>query len=182
MKSSNKIYLGLTGLVLIITGVICICNPDATLLSASTLIGLLTLLSGFTTLATWSKIKFFLPTGNLLLSAILQIVMGLIILNHKLLVAGSLPIIFACWLLVEGIILALRSFDFKKYHFGAWWVLFLLGAGAAVLGAFCLKSPFQIGVPALSYLIGAGIIILGVVDLVALFGINKLDKSINILR
>lgn len=178
MKSSNKIYLGLTGVLLIITGIICICNPDATLLSVSTLIGLMTLISGFTTLATWSKVRFILPTGNLLLSAILQIIMGLILLNHKLLVAGSLPIIFAFWLLVEGIILALRSFDFKKVHFSAWWVLFLLGTGAAVLGVFCLKSPFEVGVPALSYIIGAGIITLGVVDLVALWGVNKLEKSI----
>lgn len=179
MKTSNKICFGLTGLVLILTGVICICNPDATLLSASTLIGLLTLLSGITTLITWSKIKFFLPTGNLLLSSILQIVIGLIFLNHKLLVAGSLPIIFAFWILVEGVILALRSFDFKKVHFRAWWVLFILGAGAAVLGVFCLKSPAEVGVPALSYIIGVGIVLLGIVDLVALWGVNKLDRTIS---
>lgn len=176
MKSSNKIYLGLTGTALIALGIICICNPGATLLSASTLIGLLTLLSGFTTLAAWSKVKFFLPTGNLLLSAILQIVVGLIFLGNKLFVAAALPVVFACWLLFEGIILAIRSFDFKAVHFGGWWVLFLLGVCAACLGFFSLRSPFEVGAPALSYIIGIGIILLGVIDLIALFGIKKLEK------
>lgn len=176
MKSSSKIYLGLTGTAMIVLGVICLCNPGATLLSASTLIGVLTLLSGFTTLATWAKIKFCLPTGNLLLSAILQIIVGLIFLSNKLFVAASLPIIFACWLLVEGVILTIRSFDFKAVRFKYWWVLCLLGVCAAVLGFYSLKSPYEVGAPALSTLIGVGIILLGVIDLVALCGISKLEK------
>lgn len=177
MLKSNKIYLGLTGAALIVLGVICLCNPDATLLSTAIMIGVLTLLSGFTTLATWAKLRYVLPTGNLLLSSILQIIVGMIFLSHNLFVAAILPVVFACWLLVEGIILAIRSFDFKAVHFSGWWVLCLMGVCAAILGFFSLRQPFEVGAPALCYIIGAGIILLGVIDLIALFGINKLEKS-----
>lgn len=173
---STKFFIGITGTALVILGVLCICNSEATLLSMSALIGILTLFSGFTTLATWSKLKFCLPTGNLLLSAILQIIVGIIFLGNKLFLALSLPIIFACWLLVEGIILTIRSFDFKAVHFRLWWVLCLLGNCATILGIYSLRSPFDFGAAAFSAFVGTGIIILGLVDLVALFGLNKLQS------
>lgn len=168
--------MGLTGVALVALGIVCICNPGATMLSASLIIGILTLVSGISTLIMWSRIKFFLPTGNLLLSGILQVILGLIFLNNKLFLAAAIPVVFAFWLLVEGLILAIRSFDFKAAGFRAWWVLCVLGVAAAVLGTYCIKAPYSVGGPALSYLFGAGIIALGLVDLTALFGIKKLIR------
>lgn len=176
MKTSSKILMGVTGALLVALGIICICNPDATLLSASLLIGIFTLASGISTIVTWAKLKYFLPTGNLLLSGILQVILGLIFLNHNMFLAASLPVIFACWLIAEGIILSIRAFDFKKVYFRSWWVILILGIATAVLGILALKDPYEFAGPALSYLIGSGIILLGVMEIVALCEINKIEK------
>lgn len=168
--------MGITGALLVALGIICIVYPGATLLSVSMILGILTLASGISTLIMWAKIKYFLPTGNLLLSAILQIILGIFFLNNNLLTAAALPIVFACWLFIEGIILSFRSFDFKTVGFKYWPVLFGFGIIAAIIGLFSIVYPFDVAANVLAYAIGIGIISLGIVDLVALFGLNDLKK------
>ena len=116
MKTSTKIWMGITGVLLVILGVICIIYPGATLLSTSTVLGILTLASGISTFISWTRIKYYLPTGNMLLSSILQIILGIFFLNHKLLTASTLPIVFACWLFIEGIILSIRHLISKTLN------------------------------------------------------------------
>ena len=87
----------------------------------------------------------------------------------------SLPIIFASWILIEGIILAVQSFDYKQLGFSAWWSVLLLGIAGAVLGFLGLKNPDVAGT-ALSWIIGLGIISAGVAYLLALFGINRVKQ------
>ena len=175
MKNSTKIYMGITGILLIALGIICICNPGATILSTSIIIGILTLASGISTLFTWFKLNGIIPAGNIFLSGVLQIILGIILLKHNLIAAATLPIVFSCWIMVEGIILAIRSFDFKQVRFKSWWILLILGLTAAVLGFYGLVYPFEVAGEILSYFIGAGIIALGAVDIVALIELNKLD-------
>lgn len=167
--------MGITGALMIALGIICICHPGATILSASVIIGIMTLASGISTVITWGRLKYFMPTGNLLLSGILEILIGLIFLNNNMFLAAALPVIFACWILAEGVILAVRSFDFKRYNFKSWWALLILGIAAAVVGFFALKEPFDVAAPILTYCIGAAIILLGVVEIVLLCEINKLE-------
>lgn len=176
MKTSTKIWTGITGALLVILGVVCILNPGATLLSTSVVLGILTLASGISTFIMWAKIKNLLPTGNLLLSALLQIVMGLFFLNHSFLTAITLPIVFACWLFIEGAILSIRSFDFKAVGFSFWPLLLVFGIIAAIIGLYSIIYPFDVATTIMAYAIGIGIISLGLVDIVALFGINSLEK------
>lgn len=176
MKTSTKIWMGLTGVLLVAVGVICILNPGATLLSASVILGTLTLASGISTFIMWAKIKNLLPTGNLLLSAILQVILGIFLLNNSLLTAVTLPIVFACWLFTEGIILSIRSFDFKSAGFKYWPVLLVFGIIAAIIGLYSIIYPFDVATAVMVYAIGTGIISLGIVDIVALFGISDLER------
>lgn len=168
--------MGITGALLVALGTVCILNPGATLLSTSLIIGILTLASGISTFIMWTKIKFFLPTGNLLLSAILQIILGIFFLNNGPLTASVLPVVFACWLFTEGVILSIRSFDFKAIGFRSWSVLLILGILATVSGLCSIIYPFTVATAIMVYAIGTGIIFLGIVDLITLFEINKLGK------
>ena len=178
VKPSTKIYMGLTGVALIILGIVCLCNPGSTLLSISWLIGLFTLISGVFNFCTWIRSKSYLPqSGMVLLSSILEIILGITFMNHNLLLATMLPLLFGIWLLIEGISLAIRSFDYKAVGFRAWWLLTLLGALAAVGGYFAIVNPFRVGGTALSIIIGAGIIILGIIDILALCGLKKFEKK-----
>lgn len=176
MRNSSKIWMGLSGAALVALGIVCICNPFETLISASWALGLFTIVSGMCTVMFWSKVRFFLPAGNLILEGVLQIILGILFMSNKFLLALALPVAFAFWLIVEGTLLAIRSFDFKAVHFRGWWILLLLGICSAVLGVRSLGSPVEIAGPVLSYTIGAGIILVGIIDLVILCGINKLQS------
>ena len=93
-----------------------------------------------------------------MLSSILQIILGVIFLGHNLFVTISLPVVLA------------------------WWAALLLGiAGAVLVGFFGLKNPDVAGAT-LSWLIGLGIISTGVSYLVALCGINRVEKHVKQFR
>lgn len=182
VKTSTKIWLAIAGILLIVLGIVCIANPAATLFSTAWMIGCFTLFSGISQLIFTCRTQAFLPnSGTRMLSSILQIILGIIFLGHNLFVTVSLPIIFASWVLVEGLILAVQSFDFKRVGFSGWWGILLLGIAGAVLGFLGLKNPDVAGTT-LSWLIGCGIISLGVSYLLALCGINRFEKKVGQIR
>ena len=182
IKTSTKILLAVAGILLIVLGIVCIANPAATLFSTAWMIGCLTLVSGIAELIFTFKTQAFLPnSGTRMLSSILQILLGIFFLGHNLFVTISLPIIFASWILIEGIIVAVQSFDYKQLGFSAWWSVLLLGIAGAVLGFLGLKNPDVAGT-ALSWIIGLGIISAGVAYLLALFGINRVENHLKQFR
>lgn len=182
MKTSTKIWLCIAGVLLIALGIVCICNPSNTLFAAAWMIGCFTLLAGITKLIFTLKTQLFLPnSGTRMLSAILGIIIGCIFLAHNLFVAFSLPVVFAAWVMVEGIIIAIDSFDFKRVGFPSWWCLLLLGIAGAVLGGLGLRNPVA-SAKMLSTLIGIGIILNGIAYIVAVAGINRFEKKVESLR
>ena len=178
MKTSTKIWLAIAGILLVVLGVLCICRPAATLFSAAWLIGCLTLFAGISKLVFTFRTQAFLPnSGSRMLSAILQIILGLIFLCNNLFLAVSLPVIFAMWVLIESVIIAVNSFDYKRVGFPGWWAILLLGICGAVLGVMGLRNP-DVSAATLSTLIGRGVIAMGAAYLFALIGIKKFENLI----
>ena len=178
MKKSTKIWLCVAGVLLIALGVVCILKPAATLLSAAWLLGLFTLMAGIFKMVFTIDTQAFLPnSGTRMLGALLDIMIGCFFLFNLLGTAISLPIVFALWVFIQGIIIAVESFDYKKVGFGGWWFLFILGICGAVLGFFGLRNPEATG-KVLSTLIGLGIIANGCAHLIAVAGINRFEKLI----
>ena len=176
---TTKIWLALAGILFIILGIACICSPTETIFAAAWLIGLFTLLSGITKLAFTFYTQAFLPnSASRALSAILQIILGCILLGNEIFVAISLPIIFALWVIVESVTTAIQSFDYKRIGFPHWWCILLLGIGGTVLGILGLKNP-DVTAATLSVFIGIGIITIGCSYLVALRGINKFEAKVD---
>lgn len=173
MKKRAKILLTLAGVLLVVLGVICLFKPVETLLASAWIIGCMTLISGLLTLLFTFHTQMFLPnSGTRMLSGLLQMLLGIFFLCNNAALAASLPIVFAIWVMVEGIVLFIESFDFKKFGFGFWWFIMLLGLAAAVLGVFGLCNLEATG-KTLSILIGLAIIANGISYLVALAGIDK---------
>ena len=178
MKKSTKIWLAIAGVLLIVLGVVCICKPTATLFATAWMIGCFTLASGISKLIFTLRTQAFLPnSASRVLSAILLILVGIFFLANNLFVTVSLPIIFAIWVLVEGVVIAVQSFDYKKVGFPYWWVILLMGIAGAVLGFFGLKNP-DASAATLSVLIGCAIIALGVGYLTAFAGIKKFERAV----
>jgi len=178
MRNSTKILIAVSGILLIILGIFCIARPAAALFSMAWLLGLITLVSGALELIAVLNSQRFIPnSGTRVLSALFQIIIGCILLSHKLFVTISLPIIFAVWVLVEGVIIAVKSFDYKQVDFKYWWCILILGVAGAVLGFLGLRNPDVAG-RTLSTLVGIGVIVEGISYLVTLSGINRFEKRV----
>lgn len=178
MKNSTKIWLVISGILLIILGVFCIVKPGDTLFATAWLLGLFTLISGISKLIFTFKTQRFMPnSASRMFSAILQIFIGLFFLCNLLATAMSLPIVFSLWVMVEGIMVAIQSFDYKKVGFGSWWAILLFGIAGAILGCYGMINPAVSGA-VLSTLIGLGIIASGVAYLVGYSGIKKFENLI----
>lgn len=178
MNKSTKIWLVIAGILLVILGVLCLCQPTETLFATAWMIGCFTLISGISKMVFTFRTQKFLPnSGSRMLSALLLIILGIIFLANNLFVTISLPIIFAMWVLIEGVIVVVNSFDYKKYGFQYWWVILLLGLAGAVLGVLGLRNP-DVTAVTLSTFIGIGIILIGVGYIVAVCGVNKFEKQV----
>lgn len=178
MKKSDKLWLGISGVLLVALGIMCICQPAATLFATAWTIGCFTLMAGIFKLIFTFKTQKFLPnSASRVLSAIFEIIIGIIFLCNNFFVAASLPTIFVIWIIVESVFVAIYSFDFKKVGFPYWWSLLLLGIAGVVLGILGLRNP-DVSAVTLSTLIGTAILLVGVGYLVALGGISKFEKEV----
>ncbi len=178
MEKSSKIWLGISGVLLVALGIMCICEPAATLFATAWTIGCFTLMAGIFKLIFTFKTQKFLPnSASRVLSAIFEIIIGIIFLCNNLFVAATLPVIFVIWVMVESIFVAIHSFDYKKFGFPYWWALLLIGIVGVVLGVLGLRNP-DVSAVTLSTLIGIAILLIGAGYLVALFGINRFEKSL----
>lgn len=146
------------------------------------LIGLFTLIAGISKLVFALKTQLFLPnSGTRALSGLMEIIIGIIFLGNNIFVAFSLPVIFAMWVLIESIIIAVNSFDYKRVGFPGWFVILLLGICGIVLGVLGLKNP-DVTAATLSTLIGLGVIAMGAAYLFALLGITRFQKRVDGFR
>ncbi|MCQ2182095.1 MAG: DUF308 domain-containing protein [Bacteroidales bacterium] len=180
MSTGRKILLAITGIALIALGIICISSPITTVLSLAWLIGVLVLVSGISTFLNWISLRRFFPqSGSIFLSALMQIILGSMFLRNDLALATLLPLMFSFFLMFEGINLSVRSFDYKKAGFSAWWVNLVLGICSAILGFLSLSTPGMGGVT-LSAFVGAGCITAGVFYFVAIFAVNRFEKKLRI--
>ncbi len=178
MKTTTKMLMCITGLLIIALGTFCLFNPDLTNFSLVWLLGFFLIISGFTTFVAWCKSHLFLPqSGSLLLSSFVQVILGILVLVGSPFVVATLPYIFAIWLLLEGLNIAIHSFDFKKAHFAHWWLLLLAGILITVLGICALFQP-DITSVTLAILIGLGIIFDGITYIAAVAGINHFEKRL----
>ena len=178
MQKSTKVWMCLAGIALVALGVICIMYPGSTLLSLAWLVGCLFFFGGCTQFAAWAKMRRFLQhSGLVFLSALLQIILGCLVLVVPEPLMMMIPYMFAFWLFFEGIELAMASVDFKRVGFPRWWILLCLGILAAVFGVYCLLYP-NVSVNTIAWIVGIGIILSGVANWVKVAFVNKVEKRL----
>jgi uncharacterized membrane protein HdeD (DUF308 family) len=181
MKDS-KIWLAVTGILTVILGVLCIIYPLGTLLTLAWLLGLFVLCSGIAKLIFAMRTRLVMPNaGGRIFSALIQIVLGCILLAHELFVVETFAIIFAMWILVESITVFVHSFDYKKAGYNGWWLMMLFGILGIALGIAGLRAP-ALSAGTMSAIIGISIIAIGLAHLFALGAINNYEKAVKNMK
>ncbi len=177
MKKIN-FYLFLSALLLIVLGLVCIFNPVEIFQSMAWLVGLMILLTGISGLLFGLKEQKELPNaGSSVMLAIFQILVGILFVCNGLLAASTMVVVFALWVMFEGISLSVLSFDYKRSGYQQWWLMLLLGILSLLLGFFALRNPGGVGA-AFGILLGLGILSNGIERVVACFALKRIRNRI----
>ena len=168
----------LAGVALVALGVLCIMYPGETLLSLAWLIGIIFFLGGCTQMGAWASLRAIMPrSGLMFFSALLQIILGCMMIFQPAPVMLALPFLFAFWLIFEGVNLAIGSYDFKLVGFPRWWILLCIGIIAAAFGIYCIVYP-NVSVEAIAWIVGLGIIIDGVGNWIKVILVSKVENQL----
>lgn len=175
-----KIHLILTALIMIAVGVLFVIYPKASLGPLTWLLGVLILASGIFTILFSLKAQKVLPNASSsTLLGVFQIMLGsLFVLSYfNMLKDSAIGVLFAIWVLYEGLSLVISSFGYKKATFRHWWVMLLFGVLNVVLGYIALLNADKIS-PVLAVIVGLGIVANGVMRIVALIAILRIEKKL----
>ena len=161
-NSMTRVLWIIAGILLILSGVTLLLNPEVSLLSMAGMIGFVILLSGIFDLAIYfSFSKSMLGAGWQLLDGILGVIIGFMFLGNNVLVAAVLPYIFGMWILFSGVSKIVSGFDLKKLGFSKWGWIVVLGVLMTGVGVISFCRPVLSAV-ALSVLLAIGLIAEGV--------------------
>lgn len=175
-----KVNLILTAVIMIAVGVLFVIYPKDSLGLLTWLLGVLILASGVFTILFSLKAQKVLPNASSsTLLGVFHIMLGsLFVLNHfDKLQEGAIGVLFAIWVMYEGLSLVISSFGYKKATFRHWWVMLLFGLLNVVLGYVALLNADKIS-PVLAVIVGLGIVANGVMRIVAFIAITRIEKKL----
>ncbi len=152
----------LAGVLLIASGIYCLCNQDVAVLSAGVLLGIFMLISGIIEIVVFAGTSgLLIGSGWLLLDGVLTVILSLFLLFNQWFTLLSLPFLFTLWLLFSGISRFVSAFDLRALGVRAWgWVLalgILLMAGSFI----CMMDPW-VSVAAIGVTVGLVFLLEGV--------------------
>ncbi len=133
----------LSGVLLIVSGALCILRPGAALPALSTLLGVSMLVSGIL------GVVGFALCGDavhgacyLLLDGVLTVLLSALVLLNRLFPPLALAALFSLWMLFLGVSRFVRSLELRRAGVRGWGWFTAMGA-ASVLGGFVtMASPF----------------------------------------
>lgn len=177
-----SLYLIVTALLLIVIGVVCMVKPNDGFESMAQLLAILIMLAGLSTLLFGIRSKGQLPnTGMTTFLGIFELVVGLLFLVNGLLAATTLIVVFAMWVLFEGISLSVLAFDYRKSGYDRWWMMLLLGICSIVLGFAAMCNPESTGA-LLGILLGLGLFSNGIIRLVAFVALRRIHSTLRDMK
>ena len=94
----------ISGVLLIVAGIYCLCNQDVAAMTAGVMVGVFMLISGVIEIIVFASTSGLLfGSGWLLLDGVLTVILSLFLLFNQWFTLLSLPLLFTLWLLFSGI-------------------------------------------------------------------------------
>lgn len=175
-----KIHLILTAIILMAVGVLCVIYPENSLGPLTWLLGVLILASGCFTILFSLKAQKILPNASsTTLLGVFQIMLGslFVMSTFNMLKNNAIGVLFAIWVMYEGLSLVISSFGYKKATFKHWWIMLLFGLLNVVLGYVALLNAEDVS-KVLTVFVGLGVVANGVMRIVAFIAITRIEKKL----
>ena len=178
MKTFAKVLCVILGILIIISGFVCLFNPTATYSVIGWCVGFSMILDAIGRFFTWWEAKKVgLADGWMLAGAIISAVLGFFIVNNMRLQVGIdafLAYYVAIWFIVAGVFLIVRAMKVHKLHknwdtkmLGKHWYLpLVIGALLLIFGVLCCFKPLVM-TNTIGIFMSIGIILMGA-DLITL--------------
>ncbi|MEE6636144.1 HdeD family acid-resistance protein [Limosilactobacillus pontis] len=160
----------IVGILFILAGLASIMHPDRTLHFLAILVGIAFILRGIYEL--WFR-QFVNRTLNqnsgwIIFVAILDIILGIIVLVYPGLGILYIAILFAIWFIVDSIIEIKAAKLFKEFHRGYATWLVVLGVISIIMGVILLFSPL-LSAMTIVWLVSVMLIVFGIMHVVQAF-------------
>lgn len=163
----------ITSIILIILGVLLICQSEATILAIAYLIGGIILALGLV-----SAIKFFKnlnseKKGELdLVYGIISVILGIIVVKNPEAIASIMPVILGISIIISSATKLQYAFELKANNNNLWKTTMILSIISTLCGLVLIFNPFK----AISYftkIVGVFIIIYAILDMVSTYTIKR---------
>lgn len=166
VSKSMRILNIISGVLLIVAGVYCLCNQDVAAMTAGVMVGVFMLISGVIEIIVFASTSGLLfGSGWLLLDGVLTVILSLFLLFNQWFTLLSLPLLFTLWLLFSGISRFVSAFDLRAMGVRGWgWVL-AVGILLMVAGFICMMDPW-VSVAAIGLTVGLAFLLEGVSSIV----------------
>ena len=164
-KTMLVLYI-VSGVLLILIGIFCLCNQDIAAETAGLMVGILMLASGIIKIVVFAATSSLLiGSGWLLLDGVLTVILSLFLLFNEWFTMLSLPFLFALWLLFSGSSRFVSAFDLKALGVRNWgWVL-AVGIILMIAGFICMMDPW-VSITAVGMTVGLVFLLEGISSII----------------
>ena len=155
-----------SGVLLILIGIYCLCNQDIAAATAGLMVGIFMLVSGIMEIVVFAATsRLLMGSGWLLLDGVLTVILSLFLLFNEWFTMLSLPFLFALWLLFSGSSRFVSAFDLKALGVRKWgWVL-AVGIILMIAGFICMMDPW-VSITAVGMTVGLVFLLEGVSSII----------------
>ena len=161
MSGTRNFWLLIIAILLILSGLIVIFNPLAALMASAMFVGFMFIVIGCGYLMAFQQKESALA----LALGILDIIIGLVFLMNIDMVTMSMPVIFALWILFNGITEIIMGYQIRQNNDNDWKILFWGGICSILFSLFIFIHPL-FGSFIVTTLIGIYLIAYGVFEIV----------------
>lgn len=168
----------LLGVLFILLGLWVISTPLSSYISLSVFFSISIFISGiFGIVFSISNRKQMEGWGWHLAGALLDIIIGTLLLAHPLLTMAILPIYVGVWVLFRGVFGIGLSFQLKSFGTPRWGWLLFVGITTVLFSFLLLLNPVFAGL-SIVYMTAMAFIALGVFRVILAFDLKKIHKKI----
>ena len=172
MFKNNNILDLVIGILMTITGFYIWFHPLDTLILVALYLGIIFILAGGAYL-----VEYFRRRHNKYLTyGLINLVVGAILVSNGALVATSLSIIFALWILFSSIVQLITSVKFKQLNISFWIYPLISGALGLIFSFIILHNP-STGVLTIAIIIGTYMIMYGSIEVSEYFLLQDIDNK-----